>query len=215
MRIFILQFSLLFGLLSVSHAQITNHELEPKGVFADIQVEKHNMIIKNLQTPDKVQKQQAIDSVLKNPNDYNPPVLYALSRELFLQEKKDEACFWFYTAQLRARYSANLCMDNSAVQATSILTNEYGPAINSYALKDIDKLEKTVNKVVDFVRSNNENYDQRWINLHGMWAVLSAQEDEQETRQLSKPKSEWADIKKKTIDDYYNGFLEAVKTLKK
>jgi hypothetical protein len=106
-------------------------------------------------------------------------------------------------------------MDNSAKQAVSILNNEYGPAINKYAFQDIVKLENTVNKVVDFVRSNNENYDHRWINLHGMWAVLSGLSDEPETRELSKPKEEWEAIKKKTVDDYYNGFLEYVKSQRK
>lgn len=61
-------------------------------------------------------------------------------------------------------------MDNSVKQAVSILNNEYGPVINNYAFQAIVKLESTVNNVFDFVRSNNENYDHRWINLLGMWA---------------------------------------------
>ena len=41
-------------------------------------------------------------------------------------------------------------MDNSAKQAVAVLNNDYGPDINKYAFQDIDKLEKTVIKVVDF-----------------------------------------------------------------
>lgn len=211
----ILLLSLTIGLLTVCNAQTENKEIKVKGVFSEIVVDKHNEAIKTIGEKDEKEKKQIIESIIKNPNDYNPPVLYALSRELFKQGDKDEATFWFYVAQLRARYNANLCMDNSAKQAVSVLNKEYGPDINKYAFQDIDKLEKIVNKVVSFVRLNNENYDNRWINLHGMWAVQAGLSDEPETRELSKPKVEWEAIKKKTIDDYYNGFIEYVKSQKK
>lgn len=211
----ILLLSLTIGLLTICNSQTENKEIKAKGVFSEIVVDKHNEVIKTLQGKDKKQKKQIIETIIKNPNDYNPPVLYALSRELFSQGDKDEATFWFYVAQLRARYDANLCMDNSAKQAVSVLNNEYGPDINKFALQDIDKLEKTVNKVVDFVKTNNENYDHRWLNLHGLWAVQAGLSDEPETRELSKPKDEWEATKKKTIDDYYNGFIEYVISQKK
>lgn len=211
----ILQFILILGIFTICNAQTQTTEIKPKGIFKEIDVAKHNTTIEILNGENKILKQQTVESILKNPNDYNPPVIYALSRELYNQNKKDEATYWFYIAQLRARYDANLCMDISAKQAVSVLNNEYGPDINQYAFQDIDKLEKTVNKVVDFVRSNNENYDHRWINLHGMWAILEGQTDQPEKRELSKPNENWKAIKKKTVDDYYNGFIEYVKNQKK
>jgi len=105
-------------------------------------------------------------------------------------------------------------MDKSAKQAVSILNNNCGPDINKYAFQDIDKLEKTVFKLVDFVRKNEENYDHRWINLHGMDAVLSGMDDNAEKKELSQPKDKWTEIKKKTLNDYYNGFIEYVKSKK-
>ena len=203
-----------FGLTTLSNAQIQTKEIKPKGVFKEIDVTRHNEAIEILNGKNEKLKQQTVDSILKNPNFYNPPVIYALSRELFNQDKKDDAMYWFYVAQLRARYDANLCMDNSAKQAVSILNGEYGPNINKYALQDIDKLEKTVTKVVDFVRANEENYDHRWINLHGMDAVLSGMDDNAKKKELSQPRDKWTEIKKKTLDDYYNGFIEYVKSKK-
>lgn len=67
----------------------------------------------------------------------------------------------------------------------------------------------TVNKVVDFVRTNEENYDHRWINLHGMDAVQN-----RKVKEISQPKSKWPEIKTKTIEDYYKGFIEYVKSKK-
>jgi len=212
MKKIILLLTITFGLATIGNAQ--TKEIEPKGVFKKIDVARHNKAIENLIAENETLKQQTIDSILKNPNFYNPPVFYALSRELFKQDKKDEASFWFYVAQLRARYDANLCVDNSEKQAVSVLNAEFGPSINKYAFQDIDKLEKTVTKVVDFVRTNEENYDHRWINLHGMNAVLVSMDDKAGNEELSQPKKNWAEIKKKTVDDYYNGFIEYVKNKK-
>ncbi len=210
MKKIILLLTITFGLSLLSNSQ--TKEIKPKGVFKEIDVARHNEAIEILNGEDNILKQQIVDSILKNPNFYNPPVIYALSRELFSQDKKDDAIYWFYIAQLRARYDANLCMDNSAKQAVSALTGEYGPDINRYAFQDIDKLEKTVAKVVDFVRTNEENYDHRWINLHGMDAVLA--DNKSKKKELSQPKDTWAEIKKKTVDDYYSGFIEYVKSEK-
>lgn len=137
--------------------------------------------------------------------------MYAVSRELFIKDKKDEGMYWFYVAQLRARYDSNLCLDETAKQAVSILNNYYGSDINKYAFQDLNKLEEIVVKVVDFVRTNDENYDHRWINLHGMDAVLTNLNEQTEIKEISEPKEKWMTIKNKTIDDYYNTFIEFVK----
>ncbi len=190
--------------------------LAPKGIYAEIEVQKHNKVVATLLNgEDKEVKQKLVDSILKTPNIYNPPVLYALSRELYIQNKMDEAAFWFYTAQLRARYDANLCMDSTARKGVGILNNRYGTEINKYAFLDIDNLEKIVKKVVSFVKNNDENYDHRWINLNGMDAMRAAMDPGFNITELSAPKETWPAIKKKTIDDYYSSFKEYTKTLKK
>ena len=197
-------------LLIISFGLATSINAQTK----EIDVARHNQAIVNLTTNNKILEQETVVNILKNPNFYNPTVLYALSRKLYNQDKKDDAMYWFYVAQLRARYDANLCMDNSAKQAVSILNNGYGPEINKYAFQDIDKLEKTVIKVVDFVRTNEENYDHRWINLHGMHAVLVSIDNNTEKKEQSQPKEKWPSIKNKTLDDYYNGFIEYIKSKK-
>lgn len=200
------------GLTTLSNAQ--TKEIKSKGVFKEIDISRHNEAIKILNSENQKLKLQTVESILKNPNFYNPPVIYALSHELYKQDKKDDAMFWFYLAQLRARYDSNLCMDNTAKQAVPILNNNYGPDINKYAFQNIDKLEITVAKVVNFVRTNEENYDHRWINLHGMNAVLAGMNDNAAEKELSQPKEKWTAIKKQTIDDYYNGFIKYIKSKK-
>ena len=204
-------FTLAVMIFALAHLRAqTTTQVQPKGIYKEIDVDRHNKAIEILKGDNKALKQRTVDSILKNPNYYNPPVIYALSKELFSQDKKGKATYWFYVAQLRARYDANLCLDNTAKQGVSTLNSYYGPDINKYAFQNIDSLEKAVNRVIDFVKSNDENYDHRWLSLHGMDAFGDGKE-----KDLSKPKDQWSDIKKKTIDDYQKGFVEFLETQKK
>lgn len=208
-------FSLFFLLTYLLNAQtVTNHELKPKGVYKEIDFMKEYKAIQSLSGKNKKIKQQTLDNVLKQPNNYNPTALYAISRELFNLDKKDSASFWFYVGQIRARYDANLCMDISAKQAVSVLNQEYGNEINQYAFENLDTLKANVTNAVEFVRANEEKYDHRWINLYGMQAVQSSFGNDN-LKEISQPKSKWAEIKQKTLDDYYGDFLQAYARFKK
>ncbi len=176
------------------------------GVFKEIDVKDQNNAISVLMTGDEKMKSTMRDLFFQNQNKWNPPVVYAISKVLFEQGYKDEAAMWFYIAQLRARIDANLCQDKTARSAVAILNDKFGTTINEYALKDVKKIETIVKDVVAFVREYKPTYDQRWINLHGMWAINGIEEG----KALSYPKEEWAAIKKKTIDDYYADFKKYV-----
>jgi hypothetical protein len=111
----------LVTLISYSQSPGQTKEIKAKGFYKEIDVDRQNKTMEKLNGGNKKNRQLAIDSVLRKPNNYNPPVLYALAKQLFNQDEKKKATFWFYTAQLRARYDANLCMDNSTRQAVSVL----------------------------------------------------------------------------------------------
>lgn len=195
-----------------------NIEIAPKGLYAEIDVQRSNDLLKFLLKGEPEVKLKAAEEVLKNPNNYNPTVIFGLSQVLFNSVRKEEACFWFYVAQLRARYDANLCMDKTATSGLTVLNEQYGPEINQYAFKDLNKLKETVAKVVSYVRTNEENYDHRWMNLHGMDAIKASMEKGNSNRahqkELSQPKANWKAIKEKTINDYYADFQEFLKSLK-
>jgi hypothetical protein len=189
--------------------QINTIEVEPKGEYSKIKVEDQNSILEDLNSTIIEKQDQAAAKILKNPNNFSPPVLYSLSNYLFGKDEKYKAAFWFYTGQLRARYDANRCADKTAGQAVSILNENFGYQINEYGFADLSNLEKIVGEVIEFVKNNEELYDNQWINLHGMGVFLN------EDKQLSKPKNEWQDIKNKTIEDYYSGFKDAIISMKK
>ncbi len=191
----ILNFSIMMNAQNTKTIEVT-------GVFKEIDVEKQNQAISVLFTGDETMKQQMVDIFFKDQNRWNPPVIYSISQVLFELGHKDDAAMWFYIGQLRARYDANRCQDESARDAVSILNDKFGSTINEYAFQDLKKLKTIVKDAIEFVREYEGTYDHRWINLHGMWAI-NGLEDGQE---LSYPEAEWPKIKKKTIDDYALGF---------
>ncbi|MGK4567467.1 hypothetical protein [Flavobacterium sp. 3HN19-14] len=87
--------------------------------------------------------------------------------------------------------------------------------INKYAVEDLPKLEATIAKVVAFVKDNEEKYDHRWINFHGMDALLNGMDEKAETKKMTEPKSKWAKIKTKTIAEYAEGFQGFLKQMRK
>ncbi|HTE01889.1 MAG TPA: ankyrin repeat domain-containing protein [Mucilaginibacter sp.] len=207
MRILLLLSLLLIGSIAFSQ-NVTNHQVEPKGIYKEINLSNDIRVIQLLLDTNAHSNSLLIDSVERDANNYTPPVLYVLSNTLFYQKKYNDACYWFYVAQLRARYDINRCTDKTA-NASSYNTN-FGPIINEYAFHHLDTLRKIVRKVVDFVRTNEELYDQQWINLTGMDAMTASMSDKQVNNKLSIDKSQWPAIKQKTIDDYYSDFKDAL-----
>lgn len=189
---------LLFLFLIVFTACKTANQTEVlklRQIYTEIEVENQYQIIANLESESIELREAAIEMVLTNPNDFIPPALYALSNTLFQKGEKDQAAFWFYVGQLRARYDANLCNDKSAVQIVAQLNDLYGLDINRETFKDIEKLKITIDKVIEYVKTNPENYDHRWISLHGSWLL-----DTSKTADIIEPKENWASIKEQTIN---------------
>lgn len=191
-------------LMSVVFAFGQDESVELNSAYSDINVTKDNEMIQNLLVSNKKLVDKSVKKVLKNLDAYNPAVLYVVSN-IYFEENKDEAAKIFYIAQLRARIDANICQDQTAAEAVSILNQQFGPLINSYGFGDIENLKKIVTKAIDHVRKNKVSYDRRWINLHGMKAFIN------DGKTYTAPKEEWDDIIRTTIEDYEKGFNEALK----
>ncbi len=190
--------------------------VKPTGEFAKIDIAPVHKAIDTLKTGTPEAKEKLIADIKASSQNYAPPVLFLLSNILFEKGEKDDAAFWFYAGQLRGRFDANICADVSARQAISVLNMTFGPPINQYALKDIPKLEKLVDKVVAWDEKTPYNYDHRWINLHGMGAMMSGLDPkDQKKPELSLPKDQWEKIAADTRKTYSDQFHEAMKELEK
>src|ERR1700761_3417818 len=96
---------ILFSLALKSNAQTTTATKSVlKGAAKQVNVARDTVTIHLLTEKTYEENGALINTILKHPNDYNPKVLFALSNVLFNADRKDDASFWFYVAQLRTRY---------------------------------------------------------------------------------------------------------------
>ena len=197
-------------------AQTANQQDVPlKGAARDINVTKDNAAIKQLAKGGYAANTGLVDTIVNHPNDYNPMVFFILSRVLFKAGHKDDAAFWFYVAQLRTRYDFARCNDPSCAGVPAQLTSIFGPEINQYAIPRADLLVKIVNSVIEFVKTNNENYDQRWINLDGLNVLKTNDGGADKEIVMSKPRKDWPEIKNQTIKSYSEDFGRFIGSRKK
>jgi hypothetical protein len=203
------------SLCLASAAVCAQESVQPRGQFAQIDTRLANETIEVLENGNAEQQQRTIQRIKERPQNFAPPVFYVLSNVLFQRGEKDEAAFWYYAGQLRARFDANRCADVTARQAVRELNQRFGSAINQYASQDLPKLEALIPRVMEWDRRTPHRYDHRWINLHGMDAVRSGL-DARSTpvTVLSAPEDEWEKIAEKTREDYLNGFGKALARMK-
>ena len=188
--------------------------LVPHGVYAHIDTRQTQEMLQTLTQGTAVQQQAALDRVRAAPERFQPPVLYAMSQVLFKAKLYNEAAFWFYAGQLRARFDANRCADPTARQAVDALNQTYGAPINRYLFQDLDQAEDLISNVVAWDRKTPYDYDPRWINLHGMQAVQAARDPQsagaRTAASLSLPPAEWAAIAERTRVKYLKSFQDAI-----
>ena len=205
---------LLTCFLAASGAAADDHVVAPVGEYATIDVRLTNATLETLLRGSEQDRTAAIEAILRTPEKYAPPVFFALSHVLFNQGRKDDGAFWFYAGQLRARFDANRCADVSARQAVGVLTEEFGPPINQYMFKDFTKVEALIPRVLEWDRKTPHEYDHRWINLHGMEAMMESLDASGKPKALSLPRADWDAIAEKTRADYRDGFEKAKAMMK-
>lgn len=210
----IIQISLAIMILICFNGCSSQHQkinLKMKGIYAEIDSAHVEETIRMLSGKDQKIVNNTISSIKEKPENFAPPVLYELSRALFVLQRKDEAAFWFYAGQLRARFDANRCSDISARQAVAVLNQEYGKEINQYAFQDLKKFESLIPLVVEWDRSTPHNYDHRWINLYGLDAISSAMGEPSNNTSLSLPVEQWEAIAENTRKKYLEMFSEVLR----
>lgn len=184
--------------------------LNPKGIYSEIKVAKQNKMIQEL--IDTKTRASSIETIFNNINQYNPPVLYVFSQALFVNGELQTGIDWYLFAQLNALYDANRCSDKTARQATTILESKFRPAYEDYIKSNKQAYLESIDKVVMLFNKIPQDYDIRWINLHGMDAVTTSLSDEKENKNdLSLPKESWPEIKEKTIGQFIEANRNSVK----
>jgi hypothetical protein len=113
-----------------------------------------------LQSCDRVVALQAAHEVLRDPASLRAPIsMFEPARMLFVYGEKEDALFWFYAAQLRARYQLVFEQgDRGQLLQTMLMT--VGADINSYGFTDVSRLRTTLDRVLAWDRATEIRYDQ-------------------------------------------------------
>jgi len=191
--------------LAASHTAAADLPVEPSGIYKDIDVRLTVDTVKALRELKGEKQMKVINAVIAKPEEFAPPALYVLSSVLFEQDKKDDAVFWFYAAQLRGRIDVNICADKTAAVIIDAMNRKFGPPISQYSSTNLSMLTNTVDRVLMWEENTPCNYDRRWINLHG----VNATNGETNTA-LSAPPQLWEAIRKRTRDDFAAEFHKAL-----
>lgn len=171
----------------------------PKGEFTQIDVKRSQEVMDDITSGNS----ETINKVLKQPNDYAPPVLYLISAIMFDNDYQDQGIFWFYTAQLRARSDANKAADKTTHEAINQLNRRFGVRIIPYATSNPDKLAAIVTQSLEWDSKQARNYDPRWIALQGRDMLT-------ETKVNFAPKEKWTEIDALTRSQYRQGLEQAL-----
>lgn len=178
-------------------------EITPKGEFAQIDVSRSQQAMDAITSG----KADTINEILKTPNEYAPPVLYLMSAIMFDNDYQDQATFWYYAAQLRARSDANKSGDNTAHTAVNQLNQRFGIRIAPYSMSNPQRLQGIVSQVLEWDSEQNRSYDPRWIALQGKDVVT-------ETKVNFAPRDKWQEIDALTRNQFRQGLEQALAKLR-
>lgn len=166
----------------------------PTGEHAEIDLTAQRTALAALSDPER--RERAVREVLATPSRFAPPILYALATALFDGGRHEEGAVWFYAAQLRTRFDVRRCADPTVADVPVLLRERHGPPINRWAFAETGRLRSLVERAVEWDRAIPHDYDQRWINLHGMGAFRA------DGTPLSLPRDGWDELAERTRVEY-------------
>jgi hypothetical protein len=106
----------------------------------------------------------AAKEILGDPKTLKEPLeMLSPAFILFQNGEKDEAVFWFYAAQLRVRYQLAFEKGNRG-QLLSIMLMTIGPPINNYAFQDVRKLDRIIDRVLEWDKITPNPFRETLIN---------------------------------------------------
>jgi hypothetical protein len=104
---------------------------------------------------------QAALEVARDPSSLREPLsLMPVAQVLFANGEKEEALFWFYAAQLRARYE--LVFENGdRGQLLQTMLMSVGQGINNYGFSDVTRMQRTIERVLAWDKATANPFRER------------------------------------------------------
>jgi Rap1a immunity proteins len=174
----------------------------PGGEYATIDTKADIAIIQQLRAGAATENANLAAQVTRASGHYSPPVLFALAEWYYMRGQIDEALFWLNAAGLRGQFDAKICTDASALSAVAELSQRLPPDLYRQQWQDPARINRIVDRVIDWDAKTPADYDHRWISLHGLKAMNSGLGLSVAPGPLTLPPSQWHDIGEKNRQNY-------------
>lgn len=183
----------------------------PTGEYATIDTRQAVALMRTLAATSGHENDSTVENIKAHSDAYPPPVFFALARLLYQRGDVDDAIFWFNAGRVRGNFDALRCTDISARSAIPALVAQIPMELRKAQFADTQKLRAIVAKAMSWDEATPHNYDQRWINLHGMEAMKKGLGDTgPSSSPLSVPQESWDGLARQAREDYRKGLEEAI-----
>ena len=188
--------------------------VEPKGVYAAINVKSSNEAINTLKAGTDEEKAMVAAVIESNADQYCPAVFFALATYLFDIGKTDNALFWLYAGRIRTQYDIKRCTDETVAAGYEQLNASVPDLLKLVQFENIENTKKIVERAIEWDKKTLLNYDARWIALHGMGGFLNVIDDKSKKEAaLTIPEKEWKYLADKNRKEYWNTFQEDLNSI--
>jgi hypothetical protein len=183
----------------------------PTGEYATIDTRQSIALMRTLGATSGHENDSIVDNIKAHADAHPPPVLFAMARLLYQRGDVEDAIFWFNAGRLRGNFDALRCTDISARSAIPALVAQTPVELRKAQFADVQRLRAIVAKAISWDEATPHNYDQRWINPHGMEAMKKGLGDTNPSSSpLSVPQEKWDGLAKQAREDYRKGLEEAI-----
>jgi hypothetical protein len=188
----------------------------PTGEYATINMKPTITLLQKLQTTSGRENDALMAEIEQNPGNYVPPVLMALAVVRFREGRIEDALFWYNAGRLRAMYDAARCSDMSARSAVTALVYKTPKELLKAQFDDLTRLRNIVTRVVKWDEVTPQNYEYRWISLHGMGAINSGFGNTNgSSSPLTVSREKWGSLAIQTREEFRTGMEKAIEQYQK
>ena len=157
------------------------------------------LLMKNLKSQNLAIAKNAFQTIMNSINEYNPILLCEAGKYQFKQGKEFEGFKLYSIGRLRIIYDIGRCADKTVAGALRIIDQQSYPTFFKWVSANRPLYLKANLEAIEFFESNEEKYDQRWINPHGMRVMNKALKMTKKNQTMSIPKTEWKKLKNAII----------------
>ena len=193
-----------------------NIAVQPKGEYATIDTKRSIAVMRTLGSTSEHENDAIVNDVEHNSSAYPPPVFFALAGFLYKRGDEDDAIFWFNAGRLRGNFDALRCTDPTARSAIPALVSQMPNELRKAQFSNLEKLKGIIANVIRWDETTPNNYDHRWINLHGMAAINNGLGDGTGPSQpLTVPKENWEALAEQAREEFRKSLEQAIEIVKK